>query len=148
MKQEHLLENELQQLALGQQINDHELAAHVHECAKCAIAITNYQAMFSALKTMERPAVNFDIEQIMAALPVSNPEKKGFPWLIFWVSSLSTAIVAVSVFRVSGVYLNLFRNSQGPVLYLIVATALTIVVFQLRELISSYREKMRQLNFY
>lgn len=147
MKQEHLSENELQQFASGHQGTDLELAAHVHECAKCAMAIANYRTMFSALNTMEKPVVDFTIEQIMAALPDPIKEKKAFPWLVFAISTISSAIVVITVFKISGVY-NLFRNMQGPVLYLIISTTLTIVVLQLRELFSSYREKMRQLNFY
>lgn len=148
MKQEHLLENELQQFALGLEVNNQELAAHVHECAKCTMAVANYRSMFSALTTMEKPVLNVDLEQIMAALPVITAEKKQFPWLVLWVSLIPVAVTVIPVFKMKSFFSNLFGNISGPVFYLIITTALTILIFQLRELYTSYREKMRLLNFY
>jgi anti-sigma factor RsiW len=149
MNQEHLSENELQQFALVQPETDHEMAAHVHACAKCAAAVANYRAMFAALSTMEKPVFSFDLENlIMGKLPVTTTRKTGFPWPMLGISIISVAIAATPIFIMSSFFINLFRSIPSLILYLIVTTALTIVIFQCRELLASYRKKMRLLNSY
>lgn len=148
MKQEHLTENELQQFALEPLEADNEQATHVAECAKCSAAIANYRAMFSALSTIEKPAFNFDPEkQIMAELSVSPTRKTGFPWFAIGISAISAAMVAIPLFIMRNYFMNIF-SIPAPVIYLVVATTLTIIIFQCRELLSSYRQKMRLLNYY
>lgn len=148
MTQEHLTENELQQFALEQQKAGPGLTAHIAVCATCSAAIANYRTMFSALSTMEKPVFNFDIEkQLMAELAVSTTRKKRFPWAAIWISALSVATVAIAVFKLRSYFTNIF-SIPAPVLYLVAATALTIVIFQCRELITNYRQKMRLLNYY
>jgi anti-sigma factor RsiW len=149
MNQEHLPENDLQQFALAQPETFPELAAHVHTCVTCAAAVANYRAMFAALSTMEKPVFNFDLEkQVLAQLPVSTTAKRGFPWPLLLLGVIVVAILGITLFVMKSSFKNLFRNVPGPVLYLLVTTALTIVIFQCRELVASYREKMRLLNFY
>lgn len=147
MTQEHLTENELQQFAMALQA-DREQAAHIAECAKCSAAITNYRTMFSALSTLEKPVFNFDIEkQIMAELSVSTTRKKHFPFTAIAISAISVATVAIAIFKMKSYFTNMF-SIPAPVLYLVTATALTIVIFQCRDLITNYRQKMRLLNYY
>ena len=148
MKQDHLTENELQQLALEQQA-DPEQAAHIADCAKCATAVANYRVMFPALSTMEKHAFNFDLEkQVMAALAVSTTRKTGFPWFAIGISVSSVAIVAIVAFMMRKYFTNMFTSISAPVIYLVAATTLTIIIFQCRELLISYRQKMRLLNYY
>lgn len=149
MKQEHLSENELQQFALEQPEADHELATHVYACATCAAAVANYRAMFAALSTMEKPAFNFDLEkQVLAALPISTTPKAGFPWSLLVISTIAVALLAIPFFVMNSFFINLFRTIPAFILYLMVAIAFSIVILQCREILASYREKMRLLNLY
>jgi anti-sigma factor RsiW len=149
MKQEHLSENELQQVALEQQETDYEGAAHVQECATCATAIANYRTMFAALSTMEKPVFNFDIKkQVLAQLPVSTTGKSRFPWSLLLLSAIVAAILAITLFVMSSFFKNLFKGIPEMILYIMVVTTVTIIIFQCREMLLSYREKMRRLNFY
>jgi hypothetical protein len=149
MKQEHLTENELQQFVLEPQEAGAEQAAHVAECAKCTAVIANYRVMFTALGTMEKPAFNFDLEkQVMAKLSVSPIRKTGFPWLSIGISAAAVAMVAVPFFIMRNYFTNMFTSISAPVIYLVAATTLTIIIFQCRELLTSYRQKMRLLNYY
>jgi hypothetical protein len=148
MKQEHLTENELQQYALQQHEADHQLAAHIMSCAKCSAIIANYQVMFSALSTMEKPVLHFDIEQqIMAALSVSPKRKRSISWPTIGLIIILITLVAIPGLIFRHYFSNIFSIS-APVLYLVVTTALTIVIFQCRELLTSYRQKMRLLNYH
>lgn len=149
MKQEHLTENELQQFVLEPQEANPEQAAHVAECAKCAAAIANYRLMFPALSTMEKPVFNFDAEKlVMATLPVSTTRKTGYPWFSIGISAASAAMVAIPLFIMRNYYTNMFTSIPATVIYLVAATTLTIIIFQCRELLTSYRQKMRLLNYY
>lgn len=147
MTQEHLTEYEVQQYAMEQKA-DHEQAAHIAECAICSVAIANYRTMFTALSTLEKPVFNFDIEkQLMAELAVSTTRKKRFPYTAVGISALSVATVAIAIFKLRSYFTNMF-SIPAPVLYLVATTALTIAIFQCRELITNYRQKMRLLNYY
>jgi hypothetical protein len=149
MKQEHLTENELQQFVLEPQEANLEQATHVAECAKCTAGVANYRVMFTALGTMEKPAFNFDLEkQIMVQLSVSTTRKTGFPWFAIAISAASAAMVAIPLFIMRNYFTNMFTRIPATVIYLVAATTLTIIIFQCRELLISYREKMRLLNYY
>ena len=149
MKQEHLTENELQQFVLEPQEAGPEHAAHVADCAKCAAVIANYRVMFAALSSMEKPAFSFDPDkQIMAKLSVSSTRKTGFPWFAIGISAASTAMVAIPLFIMRNYFTNMFTSIPAPVIYLVAATTLTIIIFQCRELFSSYRQKMQLLKYY
>ena len=148
MTQEHLTEYELQQFAMGQQEAGQEQAAHIAACATCSAAVANYRTMFTTLSTLEKPVFNFDIEkQLMAALSVSTARKTGFPWATIGISTLSVATVAIAVFKLRSYFTNMF-SIPAPVLYLVATIALTIAIFQCRELITNYRQKMQLLNHY
>ena len=149
MKQEHLTENELQQFVLEPQEANSEQAAHVAECAKCSAAIANYKVLFKALSTMEKPAFNFDLKkQIMAELSVSTTRKTGFPWFAIGISAISAAMVAIPLYIMRNYFTNMFTSIPAPVIYLVAATTLTIIIFQCRELFSSYRQKIQLLKYY
>jgi anti-sigma factor RsiW len=149
MKQEHLSENELQQFALEQQEANSELAAHVHECAKCSTAIANYQAMFAALSSMEKPVFDFDPEkQVLAQLPVSTTAKSGFPWSLLLLSTIAVTIIAITLFVMRSSFKNLFKGIPEMMLYIMVVTTLTIIIFQCREMLASYQKKMNLLRSY
>jgi hypothetical protein len=149
MKQEHLSENELQQFALERQETDHEMAAHVHACAKCTTAIANYRVMFSALSTVEKPVFEFDIEkQVMAQLPVSTTAKSRFSWSSLLLCTIAVIIVAIPLFVMRSSFKELFSGIPDMILYLIVVTTLTIVIFQCSEMLTFYRKKMNVLKFY
>ncbi|HEY8898145.1 MAG TPA: hypothetical protein VIM79_25135 [Niastella sp.] len=149
MKQEHLTENELQQFVLEPLEAGPQQAAHVAECTKCAAVVANYRLMFTALNTMEKPAFNFDLEkQIMAALSVSPTRKNGFPWFAIGISAVSAAMVAIPLYIMRNYFTHMFTSIPAPVVYLVAATTLTIIIFQCRELFSSYRQKTRLLNYY
>jgi hypothetical protein len=149
MKQEHLSENELQQFALVQQETDHELAAHVHACAKCAAAISNYRAMFSALSAVEKPVFDFDIEkQVLAQLAVSTTAKSRYSWPALLMYTIAVIIVAIPFFVMSSYFKNLFTGIPDMILYMIIVTTLTIVIFQCGEMLAAYRKKMNVLKFY
>lgn len=148
MKQEHLTENELQQFVLEPQEAGPEQTAHVAECAKCAAVAANYRVMFSALSNMEKPAFNFDLEnQIMAQLSVSPTRKTGFSWFAIWIIAISAGMVAIPLFIMRRYFTNIF-SIPAPVVYMVAATTLTIIIFQCRELLTSYRQKIRLLNYY
>jgi hypothetical protein len=98
---------------------------------------------------MEKPVFNFDLEkQVMAALAVSTTRKTGFSWFAIGISAISLTIVTIAAFIMRSYFTNMFTSISAPVIYLVAAITLTIIIFQCRELLTSYRQKMRLLNYY
>lgn len=149
MNQEHLSENELQQWALGQNASDQQLAAHIQACPACAAAAANYQALFSALHAIEKPAFKLDIDtQIMAHLPVATTTRSAFPWLQLLLGAAAVAVLTITVLVMSSYLKEVFQGMDTMIFSLLMVVALTIALFQCREIWITHRRKMNQLKFY
>ncbi|OMP79641.1 hypothetical protein [[Flexibacter] sp. ATCC 35208] len=149
MKQVHLSENEVQQLAMKLQQADPLQAQHLRECAACKTAIASYQAIFNSLKVMEGPTFDFDVEQlVMPQLPLPQKAVSNSKWSIIPTIGIAVAVFCIPIFIMSRFLSNLAKGIPEYTLYIIIVTALVIAGFLGREMVTSYREKIRLLNFY
>lgn len=149
MKQEHLSDDELQQLALEQEVPGQQWEAHIQQCAKCATAIADYRAMFAALSAMEKPVLNLDMErQILSKLPVVTTAKRPASHLPMWLGIAAITMAGITVWVMGNYFKELLKGVDSMMLCLLVATAITITVLQCREMLATYRKKMELLKFY
>ncbi|BAV07585.1 hypothetical protein SAMN05421788_10964 [Filimonas lacunae] len=156
MKQEHLTDKELQEWALGQAAMHGQQAAHVQACARCTAAVANYQALFSAIHAMEKPALEVDMAAlVMAHLPVATSQqsveaaaKRAFPRLQLLLAVAAITVVIVTLLVMSSYFKGLLQGVDHMLFSLLVVTVLTITLFQCRELWVLHRKKMNQLKFY
>src|SRR5579871_1206321 len=157
MTDKHLSDADIQQYVLDKSNCDAEIIAHVHSCEYCDAKTETYQLLFSEIKQEPKPVFDFDVsELIIAQLPSEKAQvSKRYP-----VGYLIACFLAVAVL-ITG-YLNktllhvLFKKyvlniSLGILklsLYLVVTTALAILIFQSVDLYKKYQQKADDLNFY
>jgi uncharacterized membrane protein YcjF (UPF0283 family) len=145
----HLSDNVLQALALDQQQVNEEMITHLEQCDRCREALANYQLLFTALKTVEKPSLEIDIEAlVMPQLPKPAPVRQPVGWGNIWLAALGVAIFSVPLFITGRFIRNLFKEVPVMMLSIILVGALIIVGFLLREIINSYKERKQLLNFY
>lgn len=149
MKQVHLSEDEIQQLAMKMQKADPLQAQHLQGCAACKAAVASYQAIFTSLKVMESPVFDFDVEQlVMPRLPQPQMAVPDNQWSLLSITGMAVFAFCIPIFIMSRFLSDLANGIPVFTLYTIVVTALVIAGFLGREMVTTYREKIRLLNFY
>ncbi|RFS19152.1 hypothetical protein DVR12_24575 [Chitinophaga silvatica] len=146
----HPTEEELQNFALGQLPADPKLEAHMHECLACQMAVENYQAIFSSIKSIEQPVFDFDVEQlVLSQLPksVTLPSRQFIIKTLLLVITVITVVTGI-LMLMNEVFGQLLDNISLTLLSIILSSTLGIVTYLSSELLNTYRAKMQSLNFY
>jgi hypothetical protein len=146
MKTEHLSEIEIQQYALNKSDCGKDIIAHIESCEECAAEAENYRLMFTGIKQYPKPVFDFDIsELVLARLPKSKPAfaLNSFFYFLFSVVLIGIGIPAY-LFR--EYLLKIFVGIVPMVMYLIIITAVAILIFQGIEIYRKYQKQMQSLN--
>jgi hypothetical protein len=145
---EHPSEAELQEFALGETKNETGINAHIQLCDECKIAIANYRILFSAIATEEKPAFDSDfsalvLEKIQPANAVYSRDR-----LIFYIGFAVIGLLGIGCYWYRGFLSGLLIGFGSMFMYLLLATAITVLVFQAMDIYKRYQHKIKSLDFY
>jgi hypothetical protein len=148
MKLNHLSEIQIQQYALDKTNCEADLIEHIWSCESCKARTANYRLLFIELKEQPKPVFDFNAaDLVLAMLPKS---KKAAVRNSHWVY-----VLVFAAFGSIGTPLYLFRedirkmldNTLPAAIYLVVTTALLILVFQGIEIFRKYKRQLNALNY-
>jgi hypothetical protein len=146
MTTKHLSESEIQQYALDKAGCEAAIAAHVETCKDCRDAIAGYQLLFSTLSEQSKPAFDFDLRGLV--LPQLSPAKtKTDVFLVCFFAFLVLAAIGIPVYLFRKYLSELFAGILPMTMYLILVTAVIILIFQGIEMFKKYQKQMDVLNF-
>jgi hypothetical protein len=157
MTQQHLSDADIQQWVLDKQQCAPEIITHMNICEHCQVKAETYQLLFSEIKQQPKPVFNFDVsELVLPQLSHQSLESSGSRFLYYLIACFAVAAIGVSAYLYRIQLNRLFKKyvldissgvSKGA-LYLLITTALTILIFQSIELYKKYQRKINDLNFY
>ncbi len=141
----HLSENEIQQYAIDRSDVDANIAEHIHECEMCRSKLANYQLLFEEIKSIPKPAFDFDLSTlVLKQLPV---KKVKFSWGIIFVALLIIISATIFIDLFGRYFINLFKGISTILLCLIITSALCVLIYQCLELFNNYKKQMSKLKF-
>ena len=147
MTTNHLSEQEIQQYALDKSRCDEKTIAHVKTCKDCAANVNAYLQLFSSISEQPVPVFDFNLSDlVLQQLPKT---KSKFSLNIFFLYFLALAVlsaISIPVFIFRKYILSMFNGILPMTIYLIVITAITILVFQSIEMFRKYQKQMNALN--
>jgi hypothetical protein len=148
---------ELQEYALDKSGCSTETTAHIQNCENCQAVIANYHSLFAGIKEQPRPLFDFDLsslvlEQLPGALigkqetPITEKVRFGLSgWLM---SVIICCTIAVSLYLFRKNIWNMFSEIPGYFLYLVLASAVVIVLLRIMDMYRKYQKQIDVLNFY
>jgi len=153
----HLSDFDIQQWVLDKANCEANIIDHIHECEHCKTKAETYQLLFSVIKEQPKPAFDFNLSEII--LPQISPAQPALQRnTIIKFTIAAITIIAFSI--TSYLYkaqINIFLKkyifditsgiSKGA-MYLLLTTALTLLIFQSIALYKKYQQKIDDLNFY
>jgi len=145
----HLSEDEIQQYALDRSVCESKIANHVQLCEECQAKVATYQLLFTGISQQQEPSFDFSLsELVLAQLPE--------PKLNFWRDSFLIYLLIFVIILLAGFLSWIFRGhvlshfvDVTPfVIYLIVTTAIILLIALGFDMYKSYHKKMSNLDFY
>ena len=143
----HLSEMQIQEWLVDGKKPDPELSDHLEYCEACRTNLASYEAVFTAITSNPRPALDFDLSELV--LTGITKRKPPFSWSAFSVYLLGAVCLAgaaIPAYLYRRHIQNLFNGMMPMVVYLILASTITLLVFQAIELYKNYERKMHALN--
>ena len=148
MVTKHLTDDEVQQYAVDKSDCEERMVEHIHLCEECRSKVEVYQSLITGIKQQPLQAFDFDLSKmVLQQLP--SPETtvandKALSW-IFGFMGLAFLGGAIYLFQS---YFDLFEGIKTMFIYLIVITAITVLVYLLIDLYKKYRKEMKVLDLY
>jgi hypothetical protein len=148
MVTKHLTDDEVQQCAADRPNCEIRIVEHIHFCEKCRSKVEGYQLLITGIKQQPQAAFDFDLSKMVLqqlpspALKVSNDK------LLVWLF-VSTGIIFIggSLYFFQS-YFDLFEGIKTIFIYLIVITAITVLVYLLVDMYKKYQKEMKVLDLY
>jgi|ERR1022692_53757 hypothetical protein len=147
MTTKHLSEPEIQQYALDKSCCGNDIAEHMQSCALCLANAEAYLQLFSVIHEQPKPVFGFDLSNLVLQQLVKTESKFSlssfFIYLLVFVSVSATGIAA---FLFRKYLINMFTGILPMTTYLILITAIAILIFQSLEMYRKYQKQMNALN--
>ncbi len=147
MTMKHLSEEEIQQYSIDKSSCDTALAVHLQSCASCQAHVEAYRQLFTAIQDQPKPVFDFDLSNlVLQQLPKAKPgfSLNNFFILLIIFGALSAVGVPLYLFRK---YLSsIFSGALSMTMYLIIISAIIILIFQSMEMYRNYQKQMSILN--
>ncbi|HXB42572.1 MAG TPA: hypothetical protein VNV85_00870 [Puia sp.] len=147
MTTKHLSETEMQQYALDKSGCGTEIEEHMQSCAMCRAEAQAYQQIFTSIGEQPKAVFGFDLSTLVLQQIVRNESKFSINGLFIYILvfvALSASAVAAYLFR--KYLVNMFTGILPMTMYLILITALGILIFQSFEMYRKYQKQMSILN--
>ena len=145
---EHPSDAELQQFALGETKNETGIGAHIQLCDKCKAVVANYRLMFSAIGSEEKPVFDFNLSALV--LKKIQPANTAYSEdrLIFYIGFVLMGLLGIGCYWYKEFLSRVWIGFGSMFMYLLLATAIIVLVFQAVDIYKRYQYKIKSLDFY
>jgi len=147
MMHSHPKEKEIQEYAVDRESCPSQVAEHIESCIACQEDVKSYRLLFAELK--QQPSVSFDFDLaalVMPGLPKPEPvmttERFIFGFLVVFVC----LCLAIPLYIFWPNILYMFSGIPVYFIYVIVGSAVSILLIQIFTLFKKYQNQLRILN--
>ncbi len=144
----HPSEAELQQFALGKIEDETNIGAHIRLCDECKKTVAHYQLLFSVIAKEEKPAFDFNLSALVLEKIQVPKRKHSMDSLIFYIGFAVIGLLGIACYWYWEFLSDLLINFGSLFMYLLVATAISILIFQALDIYKNYQHKIRSLDFF
>ena len=144
MTHRHLSDEEMQILALGQQIEVPGIKQHLDGCTSCREQVALYKMISSGIKAQPPAAFEFDLTTaVLQQIQPARNKKTGVNlWPVFFIVF---ALIPLYIFRRN--FLNLATGISVVFLVVSLLACTGIIISRVYLLYQSYQRQIEKLNF-
>lgn len=137
MNSQHLTEEEIQDCAIAEEAIAPAAKAHLSQCTSCEEKVRTFNLLFSSMKEIPPSEFGFDVSSLVLSQLENNSSRLG------WSNFVIGLFIAVGIVCSGMLLLNVKHLISGFGGYLLLLTALMVLLFQIG---STYRKYLTQIN--
>ena len=144
MKTQHLSDENIQEYILSKS-NQMSVSDHLHGCDVCKAKVEVYQNIITGIKEQSHAEFDFNLSEFV----MIKIEQKGSAYSnVFWLFvTLGIGVMVITVFFLGKHITNLFSGVSEMASYLVVTTAVVLLLFQGMEIVRKYKRQIDAVNF-
>jgi hypothetical protein len=149
MNTSHLTDMEIQQYTFDKTNCEINIVNHMELCDTCKAKAAVYQVLSAEIKNIQSPVFDFNLAGLVLSR-IQQPKSK-FSLPVFLAYSLAFVLVAllfVSLFFLQGYITNVFNDILPSFYYMVVVSAIIVVVSRGIDIYKNFKNKMNRLNLY
>jgi len=147
MVTKHLTDDEVQQYAVDKPNCEKRIAEHIHLCEECRSKVEVYQVLITGTKQLPQPAFDFDLSaSILQLLPAQKTKTANDSLLIWSIIFTGISLTGGGLYFFRNYFKYFFEGIETILGFLIVVTALTVLVGLYIDMHKKYRQEMKVLD--
>jgi hypothetical protein len=147
MNNRHPSDKEIQQYAMDQSACA-AITDHIESCDRCRAEVKSYRFLFSEINQQPKPVFDFDVSAlVIPQLTTSGHFLSADRFIAGFLVLFISCFIGIPVFLFRLYILNMFSGIPPFFIYVIICSAIIIVLLQSLEMYKKYQNKMRFLNF-
>ena len=125
-----------------------ELSEHIHLCEECRSKVEVYQLLITGIKQQPQPAFDFDLSKmVLQQLPSTKTTIANDKALVLIFGFMGIAFIGGAIYLFQK-YFDLFEGMKTIFIYLIIITAITVLIYLLIDMYQKYQKEMKVLDLY
>ena len=144
MKETHLTEKEIQQYVLERENCESSIIEHINACEECKAELATYEYIFKEVRNLQKPVLDFDLPTLV--MEQIEERKTNCPRTGVSIYSISTLSIIFLILIFLKYVVPVFSQFTTIGAWLIITTALIIVVFHSFESYKKYQNQMNKLD--
>ena len=148
MVTKHLTDDEVQHYAVDKLGCEKRIAEHIHFCEECRSKVEVYQLLITEIKQQPQPVFDFDLSKmVLQQLPSTKTTIANDKALVLIFGFMGIAFLGGAIYIFQR-YFDLFEGMKTIFIYLIVITAITVLIYLLIDMYKKYQKEMKVLDLY
>lgn len=149
MVTKHLSDEEIQLFAFDKSSCELRIAEHINSCPACKAKVKAYHLVMNGISQQPQPAFDFDLSAaVLKKLPPQTPRANHERLLTWIIIFICIALFGTAVYLFRGFLSNMFKGIAGISIYLIVISAITVIIVIFIEMQKNFRKEMKVLDLY
>ena len=146
MKNNHVSDYDIQQFVLADAICDHSITQHVRTCQDCSRRAATYRLIFATLEKQARPTFECDLTGIvLSKIEATEKVHISSNWLNYFIIAIIAVPIAITSYMFGEGLPNMLSGLSTISLFLLFATAATLLAFQIDDMIKEHKKHMSDL---
>lgn len=142
----HLSDDEVQQFVVDEQNCEATIVDHTHICSECKMKVEVYRSLIAGIIEQPEPAFDFDLSTLVLQELPSSKQKTSDKMLLWILIFISVGLIGTGLYFYQGYLTSLFEGLTSIIIYLVVVTAIAIMVFLFVDLYKKYNKEMKLLD--
>jgi hypothetical protein len=149
MNTDHLTDMEIQQYSFDKENCGRSIINHIEFCDSCKAKAAAYQVISAEIKNIQSPVFDFNLAGLVLSRIPQRESKFSFAVvLVYFIVFVSVTLICITFFLLHEYITNFFNDISPSFFYLVIISAITLVVCRGIEMYRNFQNKMTRLNYY